>query len=298
MSTSGNIGRWAVMGLAGLLLGAAPAAKPAHDHHGTDDEKYPDTLPNFRDAKPRPDRPRLLVRPPTDPQQYQAAVDRLRAAPRDELFAFASFEGTVPEENLGEGSRVGNAQLRLASLQVPLAPEDVFDRYRVWLSGRGVAVITGNPAPNTAYLSYRDPSDGFMRSITLIGQGQTTLVVAAVGDPKKMMEPSPMPTAPADWPLPPVLGKPLDMETVEGDRKQRSRFATVGCQDATDIIGYFEVHLPELGWSTDPATRSMTPAMSRAQFKRAETYCDVTVNHGRVQNRSACTVNVVCISQR
>lgn len=279
------------------LLGAAPAKD---DHAHADHGPYPNTLPNFREAasRPRGDRPQMLVRPPTDPLQYEAAVDRIRSTPGNELFAFAAYEGVIPSENMGEQNRVGTAMLRMASLSLPVPPEKVFENYRVWLNQRRLPIITGNPGPNTAHLTFRDPSDGFMRSVTVLGQGENTLIVAAVGDPKKMLEQAPLPTSPADWPLPPTLGRPVDFESLEGERRQRTRFASVGCRDAGDLLSFFETHLPEQGWAAEQGTRSSTPTQAREQFRRADTICDVTSALGRVEGRQACTLNVVCISKR
>jgi hypothetical protein len=288
-----------ILGAAAMsLLGATPTVPPSPVAGVTPDAPPPGSPIDLKKYDRPLETPHFAIRPPKDPAEYQAVLDKIRNAPTNDLFAFASLGGVKVEENLGKDATLGQASVRLGTLVLPIRPDQAYDLYYRSLSLRGV-VITSHPMKNASALAYRERADGFMRSVTLVSQGRSTLVIAAVADPARVLAPSSQSGPPADWPMPPLVSAPMDMESAEGERREKTRYVSVGCHDAGEALTFFELYLPEKGWSSEPGSRSTEANHAREVFRRGDQICDLTIRFGDDSSASKdCALNIVCISRR
>ncbi len=226
-------------------------------------------------SHPRPAAP-TLVRPPSDPKEYQAASERIRKAPLGDLFAFANYGDVKPQEDLGQSAKLGDAKVRMASLFVPDPVEVVSEYYQNSLAERGVFYERGLLQKDVAMVAFRDPADGFMRTLTLIQQGRGTVVLAAIGDPRKVVA-SKGKTLPADWPMPPVKGEPIDAEFTEGAVVQTTRSAVLAAPDPVEVMKFYLKELAALGWKPEPGSVHDEGGIQQGSFLRKNQRCAISV---------------------
>jgi hypothetical protein len=259
------------------LLGAAPAPAP-------------------KPPAPKSHKPGQLstARPPTDPAAYDAALERIRKMPPEEAFGFAAFDHQLPVENLGRQVRPGT--IRMASLTLKLRPEVVFENYRVGLSQKYLPLFQGRMGRNSAYVSFREPGDGFLRTVTVSGE-DTAIVLVAISDPDRLLNRAPASAdrAPADWPMPAVIGLPADLETEEMGVYQRTRATQVSCADSAEPLSFFDTHLPEKGWLPDKSTRHIAREASSEEFHRADEVCGIVSSF---KPGEPCGLNIICTSRK
>lgn len=297
---------WTAASLASLAVGAAPASDASICAPGeptlaaaVNGAACGATGPS-KDARvdasaPRHDSPESFVtaRPPDDAVEYAAALARLRQTPRADLFAFARYPGAEPREDLGEAARLGGADIRMATLTLPDPMHVVEAHYRQELAKRGMPCRSGRMSPAVWYLGCRDPADGFMRTLTLVRQSQSTMVLAAVGDPARIADGRASSALPADWPMPPVTGRPLDMQFVQGEQVMATRRAQLAVEQGAEVIAFYDRALPPLGWKAETASARPFAGLRFASFQRRAERCSVSVTPGA---KHSTVMTVTCIS--
>ncbi|MGC4122865.1 MAG: hypothetical protein QM765_51520 [Myxococcales bacterium] len=274
--------QWATAAAAVALLAAVPASAASAP------------APKQSDAKPYGPGPLSAARPPTDPAAYDQALERIRKMPPEEAFGFAAFDNELPVENLGRQTQPGT--IRMASLTLKVKPELAFENYRIGLSQKYLPIFQGRMGRNAAYLSFRDPADGFMRTVTVSGVDQT-IVLVAISDPDRLLNrPPPTPDhAPVDWPLPPLLGTPADLETVDLGVYQRTRSIQVACSDSAGPLSFFDTHLPEKGWLPDKSSRHVGRESSTEDFRRGDEVCAVV---STFRTGEPCALSIICTARK
>ena len=238
-----------------------------------------------------------LPRPPEDPAAYAAALDRLRALGAEELFAYARYKGRTPLENIGENVQVGAAFTRAATMVVNDSPARLLALYRQALSGRP-ALQVGRLGPEAGFLAFRE-ADGFMRTLTLVSMGESTLVLASVTDPERVAPKglSVLSSFPADVPLPPLVSDPVDLHSEQGDFAQHTRQATTAESSADAVVAFFLRKMPEAGWAPDPGRQQTTGVLRMMVFSKGERSCTATIAPPPL-NRPGCQVTMMCIDRR
>ncbi len=213
--------------------------------------------------------------------------------PPEKAFGFAAFDHQLPVENLGRQTRPGT--IRMATLTLRLRPELVFEAYRAGLSQQYLPLYQGRTGGNSAYLSFRDPDDGFMRTVTVSGV-DSSVVVVAISDPERLLHrpPASPDHAPANWPMPPTFGQPADLETEELGTYQRTRAVQVACADSEEPLTFFDTHLPEKGWLPDRASRKVTRESSSSEYRRGDEACGVVTV---LRPGQPCGLSIVCTSR-
>jgi hypothetical protein len=243
------------------------------------------------EANGAPEAPADIIQPPANKGAYDAKLAMIRSAPVKSLFDFAEYEGTIAaNEDLGDGARIGGASVRMAGLFVPQPLDTVRDFYLRALAKRGLGAIPSSLNNDVATLAFRDPADGFMRSLTLVRQQGGTAVLAAVGDPARILD-SHARSLPADWPMPPVVGEPVDMEFTDGPMVQRTRHASLSVP-AKQVIEFYKRELPAKGWNEQPGPRD---GKLMAGFVKGSERCSITaIPH----STSTSALEVVCLGRR
>lgn len=292
---------WTFSALATLWLCAAPPT-PSPDHTPTREEAQAIALrarsvANL-DGKPsaemQAELARKMPRPPTDEAAYAAAIEALRARPTAELFAFASYEGRLPEENLGQQVQMGGAFTRMASMMIKEAPTRLLALFRERLAERRPQV--GRLGERAAYLAFRE-ADGFLRTLTFVTAGERTLLIASVTDPERVAPKGmSIPTGfPTDLPLPEYAGQPVDLRSEEGDFVQYSRQGVTVESSPDSLVAQLIKRMSEAGWAED-TTRKQTIAQVRTMnFTKGERTCGVTIVP---QKASGCLLTLVCLERR
>lgn len=302
----------ALAACAALLCGAAPPDIPLGLSKAEQDallkemtrreiEKAEATVRARREANPNappPEPPGMPARPPVDEEAYRAAFERLQRAPAAEVFGFAAWNGTLPEENLGNDVRIGGATVRAASMMIPVAPDRVFETYAAQLSKK-FQVNRGTLQSKAGYLSFRDPADGFMRTLTFVALPEGTLVLASLGDPSKIAPPktSMASSFPADIPMPPLAERPVDLRSGSGADEQVTRNALAAERRPDMLVAFFNEAMRQKGWSLDRAFSQTRSSIRLLAFSREDRHCTITIIPAP-PDLPGCPLSVVCIQRR
>ncbi len=238
-------------------------------------------------------RSQLPVLPPRDPAAYQLVLERLRHLPAQELFAFASYQGMVPRENLGEEVKLSGAMVRMGSMQLGVPLQQLLADYTQQLRAAGIQVREGEVTALSRYLAFRDPADGFLRTITVLPVPDGTMVMASVSDPARMSR-GETSEPPKDWPVPPLASQPVSVQSASGDRQQRTWLLTADCQSPTELIEFYRQALPPVGWKADPQSRRAEGGLNEEGWTRGAERCVVSVS----KREGGCAVSVMCLSRR
>jgi hypothetical protein len=239
-----------------------------------------------------------FVEPPKDATAYAAATKQMMRAPFSELFAFARYGDQKPREDLGQSARLGGGAVRMASLYVGRSSvADVTLYYQHTLAEKGILPHHGMLEERVGGMSFRDPADGFIRTLTFLQQGAGTVVIAAVGDPDKILEPTAADARPPSkgWPMPSTTGAPTDMEFVDGNAIQRTRRASVSVSDPREVMKFYLKELPPLGWKAEPGSVQNTGKAQIGTFVRGAERCSLSVVSA---TNGTSTLEVNCFDRR
>jgi hypothetical protein len=184
--------------------------------------------------------------------------------------------------------------VRMGSMQVGTQAEQLLDEYSRKFEAAGYAVRRGEISARGRFLAYRDPVDGFLRTVTVLPTNEGSMVLASVSDPSRMSR-SETPTAPPPgWPVPPMATQPGWMESTSGARQQRTWLMLASCQSPLEIVEFYRQALPAAGWKAEPAGRRSSPETQEETWGRGEERCVVSV----ARRAEDCAVSVMCLSRR
>ncbi len=194
--------------------------------------------------------------PPANKEEYVVALSNVMTKPVEELFSFATYEGRLPVENLGNDIRLGSSEARMATLEIAADINSVSKYYLGEFLSKGVQPKVHQLYANSLYFSYREP-DGFMRTLTLVGFGGSTVVFAAVSDAQKVYKSMMGFDAQQkqkdnqiwnDWREPKLEGDPIVMQSSSDGTRQSSRRVTVKGESERDVMNFYTRELALSGW--------------------------------------------------
>ena len=231
--------------------------------------------------------------PPQDPAEYHVALERIRKAPAAELFGYARYDDQLPTDDWGRTMDVGAAEIRMASLTTRDQLPTVMQRYQRQLGEKKIHYYTSYLSASIAYISFRDSDDGFMRTLAVFQQNESTMVIAAIGDPERLLDSPGNGAVPADWPMPPVLGKPFDMKMTQEGQMMGIRRVQLAVSNLDEVMRFYSNELPRMGWKAAPNSEASDDRMRLATYVRGRDRCTVGVQ--ALDGRSS-SMTLTCLS--
>lgn len=238
----------------------------------------------------------LVLQPPEDKEEYAVAVAYIMTMPTAELFAFAQYQGAIPVENLGKNVKLGASEARMATLDIHADIQTVSTYYLKEFYSKDIIPQVHQLYANSLYFSYRE-SDGFMRTITLVGFGDQTVVFAAVSNARKVYESvlgingSISSKMWDDWREPQHEGSPMVMQHSEAGSFQSSRKITIGGKSMEEIINYYTRELALSGWTLTEKPKKFQEGLL-SMFEKGNRRCSVTIiesaEEGRFESMVLC----------
>ena len=191
--------------------------------------------------------------PPKELTAYNVSLAEVMTQKTDKLFSFAQYKGALPIENLGEDIRLGNSEARMATLEVSDKIQTVAEYYTKELFSRGVLPRLRKLYENTLGITFREP-DGFMRSLTLVGFDDQTVVFAAVTDARKVYEGvlgqgTQTEKMWDDWKEPIPEEAPRVFFHSDSNTKYASRTILVRDSTVEGVVQFYRRELNALGWT-------------------------------------------------
>lgn len=232
--------------------------------------------------------------PPKELTAYNVALAEVMTQKTDKLFAFAQYKGALPIENLGEDIRLGNSEARMATLEVSDKIQTVAEYYTKELFSRGVLPRLRKLYENTLGITFREP-DGFMRSLTLVGFDDQTVVFAAVTDARKVYEGVLGQGAQAenmwnDWKEPIPEEAPRVFFHSDSKTKYASRTILVRDSSIENVVQFYRRELNTLGWTMmgEPLKQNSERTL---MFSKESKTCSLAV---KKQDDAFCEVLTTC----
>jgi hypothetical protein len=179
-----------------------------------------------------------------------AEADAPKPEPADaDPFAFSVYQGKRPEF-MGEQTIINGAKMRIASLIVPDSQQTVAQAYYETFERMGFRPLVGE-VPNTRgvrYLSFRPTGSNNLKTITLVPNGQGTIILASVGNPEEMLKKKP--ELPGEVPVPPRSEAASVIQQMEPGTTSRSAFFVVRESSPEAVRDWYRKELQQRGFAS------------------------------------------------
>lgn len=187
----------------------------------------------------------LAVENPTDEGRTAPPV------PKKALAGLPAYPGARPEA-LGQGLTAQGEPMAAAFFSTPDPLEDVVHYYAEALKEQGLPVMGNRLGPNSGYVGYLDQKTHRLHLVTVVRQGDRTLVFPSNNDPEKMLAGEAK--VPSVLPHPPAAEDTTVVSMHEGTTHQDSVMATVPLVSVPSLAAFYKKGFIDKGWHVDSYT--------------------------------------------
>ncbi|RMG19752.1 MAG: hypothetical protein D6729_04485 [Deltaproteobacteria bacterium] len=185
-------------------------------------------------------------------------------APPPALDGLPVYPGAKPNA-LGDSVAAGGVPLSVAWFETPDPIEDVMAWYEKKLSENDYLVVGHAFSGASGYVGYRESENGVMHVVTMIRQGEGTMVIpskARTGDLLQVEQRLP------EWlPAPEGAQGAMIVEVGESGSQQESVSAFVEGGDILELIDFYRKALGARGWQVERSRRE-SPLAGRVDASR------------------------------